>query len=78
MTVPVDSADQAADEARARSELNVDSAQPVTTIQIRLADGSSVRAQFNLTHTVGDVRRYISTYPFSILMGGAFFFFLLT
>ncbi|XP_012258632.1 NSFL1 cofactor p47 isoform X2 [Athalia rosae] len=62
ITVPTVSAtDQAANESRARSELNVDSALPVTTIQIRLADGGSVRAQFNLTHTVADVRQYIST-----------------
>ncbi|XP_046752095.1 NSFL1 cofactor p47 [Diprion similis] len=61
MTVPVDSVDQTANESQARRELNLDSSQPVTTIQIRLADGSSVRAQFNLTHTVSDIRRYILT-----------------
>lgn len=64
MTVPVDSVDQAANESQARRELNLDSSQPVTTIQIRLADGSNVRAQFNMTHTIADIRRYISTYPF--------------
>lgn len=74
MTVPADPADQAANEAQAKKELNVDSSQPTTTIQIRLVDGSTVRAQFNLMHTVSDIRRYIITYPlifykfFSILL----------
>lgn len=61
MTVPVDPADQAANEAQARSQLNIDTTSPTTTIQIRLADGHNVREQFNLTHTVGDIRRYITT-----------------
>lgn len=61
MTVPTDPADQAANEAQARKELNVDESKPTTTLQIRLADGSSVKAQFNLTHTVSDLRRYITT-----------------
>ncbi|XP_011311241.1 NSFL1 cofactor p47 isoform X2 [Fopius arisanus] len=61
MTVPVDPADQAANESQARSQLNVDTNSPTTTIQIRLADGQNIREQFNLTHTVGDIRRYITT-----------------
>ncbi|XP_025160026.1 NSFL1 cofactor p47 isoform X2 [Harpegnathos saltator] len=61
MTVPTDPADQAANEAQAKKELNVDSSKPTTTIQIRLVDGSIVKAQFNLTHTVNDIRRYIIT-----------------
>jgi UBX domain-containing protein 1 len=32
---------------------------PHTSIQLRLADGSRLRAEFNLTHTVGDIRRFI-------------------
>ncbi|XP_014210265.1 NSFL1 cofactor p47 isoform X2 [Copidosoma floridanum] len=60
MTVPTDPADQAANEALARNQLNLNTEQPLTTLQIRLADGSNVRAQFNLTHTVGDVRQYIT------------------
>lgn len=64
MSVPSDPADQAANEALARNQLNLNSEQPVTTLQIRLADGSNVRVQFNLTHTIGDIRRYITTYPF--------------
>ncbi|KAL4458526.1 hypothetical protein ABPG75_013391 [Micractinium tetrahymenae] len=36
-----------------------DHSQPVTSIQLRLADGSRLRAEFNLSHTVGDIRRFI-------------------
>ncbi|XP_047369098.1 NSFL1 cofactor p47 [Vespa velutina] len=61
MTIPTDPADQAANESQAKKQLNLDTAKPITTIQIRLADGSSVRAQFNLTHTISDLRRYITT-----------------
>ena len=60
ITTSTDSSDDAAaNEQHARSELNVDANQPTTTIQIRLADGSNVRAQFNLHHTIGDLRRFI-------------------
>lgn len=31
--------------------------QPTTSIQLRLADGSRLRATFNLSHTVADIRR---------------------
>lgn len=31
---------------------------PHTSIQLRLADGSRLRAEFNLSHTVGDIRRW--------------------
>ncbi|CAD6211887.1 GSCOCG00003882001-RA-CDS [Cotesia congregata] len=61
MTMPTDPSDQSANESLARSQLNVDSNNPVTTIQIRLADGQNIREQFNLTHTVGDIRRFITT-----------------
>ncbi|XP_008555761.1 NSFL1 cofactor p47 isoform X1 [Microplitis demolitor] len=61
MTMPTDPADQSANESLARTQLNVDTNNPVTTIQIRLADGQNIREQFNLTHTVGDIRRFITT-----------------
>lgn len=64
MTMPTDLADQTANELQARQQLNLDESRPVTTLQIRLADGSSVKAQFNLTHTINDLRQYIVTYPF--------------
>ncbi|KZC11188.1 PREDICTED: NSFL1 cofactor p47 [Dufourea novaeangliae] len=61
MTIPTDLADQTANECQAKKQLNVDESKPVTTLQIRLADGTSVKAQFNLTHTVNDLRQYIVT-----------------
>ncbi len=35
----------------------VDEGQPTTSLQLRLADGSRMVARFNLSHTIGDVRR---------------------
>ncbi len=35
-----------------------DESQPTTSIQLRLADGSRMVAKFNLSHTVGDIRRW--------------------
>ncbi|CEG80694.1 hypothetical protein RMATCC62417_14992 [Rhizopus microsporus] len=37
----------------------VDESQPVTSIQIRLGDGSRMVAKLNHTHTIGDIRQYI-------------------
>ena len=38
----------------------LDHSQPVTQIQIRLADGSRLVGRFNHTHTVADIRGYIN------------------
>ncbi|EDV59684.1 NSFL1 cofactor p47 [Drosophila erecta] len=48
-------------EASARDAINLNSDAPSTTLQIRLADGSRLAAQFNLSHTVSDIRRFIQT-----------------
>ncbi|KAF9584199.1 hypothetical protein BGW38_007251 [Lunasporangiospora selenospora] len=40
--------------------LEIDNSQPVTSIQIRLADGSRMVARFNHTHTVNDIRGFIN------------------
>lgn len=48
-------------EASARNAINLNSEEPSTTLQIRLADGSRLAAQFNLSHTVSDIRRFIQT-----------------
>ncbi|KAF9895848.1 hypothetical protein BX616_008705, partial [Lobosporangium transversale] len=40
--------------------LNIDESQPVTTIQIRLADGTRMVARFNHTHTINDIRGFIN------------------
>lgn len=53
--------DVANQEASARDALNLNAEAPLTTVQIRLADGSRLAAQFNLTHTVSDIRRFIQT-----------------
>lgn len=45
----------------AQSSVKVDESQPCTTIQIRLADGSRLVSKFNLSHTVGDIRRHITS-----------------
>ncbi|KAL3141421.1 hypothetical protein ABBQ32_004990 [Trebouxia sp. C0010 RCD-2024] len=37
----------------------VNEAEPATSIQFRLADGSRMVARFNLTHTVSDIRQFI-------------------
>ncbi|XP_070200232.1 NSFL1 cofactor p47-like [Littorina saxatilis] len=48
----------------AAPEVKIDSSKPVTTLQIRLADGKRMVSKFNLTHTVGDIRNHIvSSYP---------------
>lgn len=48
------------DEA-AKEKLKVDSSAPTTTLQIRLADGTRLTSQFNMSHTVGDIVDYIQT-----------------
>ncbi|KAK9891123.1 hypothetical protein WA026_013442 [Henosepilachna vigintioctopunctata] len=53
------SEDKPVNEQLAKENLKLDSSQPVTSIQIRLADGSRLVAQFNHTHTVGEIRSYI-------------------
>ncbi|KAM3589154.1 protein phosphatase regulator [Umbelopsis sp. WA50703] len=42
------------------SQLNVDTTQPVTSIQIRLSDGTRLVSKFNHTHTIADVRGFIN------------------
>eukprot|EP00164_Ancoracysta_twista_P000533 GFYU01000712.1.p1 GENE.GFYU01000712.1~~GFYU01000712.1.p1 ORF type:complete len:297 (-),score=92.07 GFYU01000712.1:363-1253(-) len=50
----------AADAAPAPGEFKLDESQPTTSIQIRLADGSRLVGKFNHTHTINDIRAYIS------------------
>lgn len=51
--------DKPLNEEAAKEKLNLDTTKPVTSIQIRLADGSRLIAQFNHAHTVGQIRSYI-------------------
>ncbi|GLH01989.1 Protein tyrosine phosphatase shp1/cofactor for p97 atpase-mediated vesicle membrane fusion [Gryllus bimaculatus] len=60
VTVALDDKDRVANEEEAKGAIAVDPERPATTVQIRLADGSRLLGRFNLTHTVADVRRYIT------------------
>ncbi|XP_023659989.1 NSFL1 cofactor p47-like [Paramormyrops kingsleyae] len=46
-------------EAEASTAIVLDDMQPITNIQVRLADGSRLVQKFNHTHRVSDVRRFI-------------------
>lgn len=63
ITMPLDERDRTANEEQAKNSVSVDSSRPVTTVQIRLADGSRLVGQFNHSHTIADVRRFIIMYP---------------
>ncbi|XP_014261532.1 NSFL1 cofactor p47 isoform X2 [Cimex lectularius] len=39
--------------------VDVDPSQPTTVVQVRLNDGSRLRAELNHTHTIGDLRNYL-------------------
>lgn len=56
---------QTSNEEKAKNILSVNASEPVTTIQIRLADGSRLAATLNHNHTVSNVKDYIKTYPFN-------------
>ncbi|XP_010873828.1 NSFL1 cofactor p47 isoform X1 [Esox lucius] len=51
--------DQVASEAQAIASVDLDASQPVTNIQIRLADGGRLVQKFNHTHRVSDVRQFV-------------------
>lgn len=57
----VESNDPKPNDEVAKEKLKVDSSAPTTTLQIRLADGTRLATQFNLSHTVGDVQEYVRT-----------------
>lgn len=59
--MPAASGNPAEDEAKASSDLNVAQDQPTTMISVRLANGGRLSGRFNLTHTVQDIRQFIST-----------------
>jgi UBX domain-containing protein 1 len=39
--------------------VSVDDSLPITQVQIRLGDGTRLVSRFNVTHTIGDVRRFV-------------------
>ncbi|XP_018594605.2 NSFL1 cofactor p47-like [Scleropages formosus] len=51
---------QEASEAQARSAMRLDDTQPVTSIQLRLADGGRLVQKFNHTHRISDVRQFVA------------------
>lgn len=53
------SSQQAENEAKASSSVDVDECEPVTNIQIRLADGGRLVQRFNHTHQIRDIRLFI-------------------
>ncbi|XP_026466888.1 NSFL1 cofactor p47-like isoform X2 [Ctenocephalides felis] len=48
-------------EQAAVTGLATDESSPSTNIQVRLSDGSRLSGRFNHSHTIGDLRRYITT-----------------
>ncbi|XP_034028018.1 NSFL1 cofactor p47 [Thalassophryne amazonica] len=51
--------DRAANEAQASASVTLNPSQPITNIQIRLADGGRLVQKFNHTHRVSDVRHFV-------------------
>ncbi|KAM3871809.1 NSFL1 cofactor p47 [Diretmus argenteus] len=51
--------DQGANEAQASASVTLDPSQPITNIQIRLADGGRLVQKFNHTHRVSDIRQFL-------------------
>ncbi|XP_030589662.1 NSFL1 cofactor p47 isoform X2 [Archocentrus centrarchus] len=56
---PTSQQDQAANEAQASASVTLDPSQPITNIQIRLADGGRLVQKFNHTHRVSDLRHFV-------------------
>ncbi|XP_059473550.1 NSFL1 cofactor p47 [Neocloeon triangulifer] len=59
-TQPMTEKDKESNEDAAKTAVSVDSTQPTTTVQVRLMDGSRLLANLNHTHTVSDLRRFIT------------------
>lgn len=57
----VEASDRLANERAAQANVGLDEAQPVTTVQFRLADGGRLTGRFNHNHTVANLRDYITT-----------------
>uniref|UniRef100_A0A8C5MKX9 NSFL1 cofactor p47 n=1 Tax=Leptobrachium leishanense TaxID=445787 RepID=A0A8C5MKX9_9ANUR len=53
------SSQQAENEAKASSSVQIDESEPVTNIQIRLADGGRLVQRFNVSHSIRDIRLFI-------------------
>jgi UBX domain-containing protein 1 len=60
-TAATTESDKKANEERAKTNLKVNSVEPTTNLQLRLADGSRIVGHFNHVHTLHDVRMFIIT-----------------
>lgn len=60
-TPSVASGNHVENEAKASSDLNVQQNLPTTMVSVRLADGGRLSGRFNLSHTVQDIRQFITT-----------------
>lgn len=52
--------DNATNEAAAKERVKVDASKPTTNLQVRLNDGSRLLVTLNHTHTVGQLREYVT------------------
>ncbi|KAG8227241.1 hypothetical protein J437_LFUL003972 [Ladona fulva] len=59
-TKPQTESDRIANEAAATEAVKVNNDEPVTSVQVRLADGTVLQGRFNHSHTVDDIHRYIT------------------
>ncbi|XP_063315568.1 NSFL1 cofactor p47 [Pelobates fuscus] len=55
----VTASQQAENETKASSSVNIDESEPTTNIQIRLADGGRLVQRFNHSHRIRDIRLFI-------------------
>lgn len=46
---------------KANESIIIDETQPIAMIQVRLVDGSRISGRFNHTHTVNDIRQFVTT-----------------
>lgn len=65
---PTDPKSKEEAEEAAKKQVSIDASQPSTTIQVRLSDGSTIVARLNHSHTVADLRRYITMYVFLVFL----------
>ena len=59
-TAAATSSTSSSDTQAAPKKFEVDESKPTTSVQLRLADGTRLVAKVNLTHTVGDLRGFVS------------------
>jgi len=58
---PLNQADRVGNESAARQQIVLQDGEARTNIQLRLADGTRLVAQFNPSHTVNDLHSFINT-----------------